>query len=68
MQLLRDINIEGLVQQAVFTAQLGMRARGRERALGERKGDVDMCITFAVTLANLEPSSVSLRYTQSQPR
>lgn len=57
------ISRKGLVPQGVFTTRLGMSAKGRERALGEMKGGVVMQITFATTLANLEPSSVSLRYT-----
>lgn len=58
---------KGLVRD-IFATQLGMSAKGRERGLGEIKGDVGVWITFAITLANLESSSVSLRYTWSQPR
>jgi len=38
---------KGLVQQDVFTTQLGMSAKGRERAHGEVKGVV-MWIIFAI--------------------
>lgn len=64
----RKTSRKGLVQQDSFATRLGMSAKGRERPLGEMKGGIGMWITFAVTLTNLQPSSASLRYTQSQPR
>lgn len=36
--------------QDIFTTQLGMSAKGRERALGEMKGGVGMWMTFAIAL------------------
>lgn len=49
----------GLMQQDILTTQWRMSVKGRQRALGDMKEGVGIWITFA----NLEPSSISFRYT-----